>query len=27
MSFSTKPVAACLLTKLEPETRLESYGF
>jgi len=27
MSFSTKAVAACLLTKIEPETRIDSYGF
>jgi len=27
MSFSTKAVAACLLTKVEPKTKLESYGF
>ena len=27
VSFSTKAVAACLLTKLEPESTLESYGF
>jgi hypothetical protein len=27
MSFSTKAVAACLLAKLELESRLESYGF